>query len=197
MIAFLLVSALSVEATERPATPPAAASKTELVVSSPVPTDFKPGDREIELASKDFDTFWNLQQAGNFSAAYAMMSAQNRAQMTEADWTTAQIQRLKDGGGDLARKLLRITWYPNPPSVDTQGIYTAVDYIAHTQNGGLRCGYVILVNAGTNPVQVMRVDMTILPAELVSGTLPRADVFPQLPCYLGPDVVTAFGKANQ
>ena len=197
MIVFLLVSALSVGATELPAPPPATVNATEFVVSSPVPTDFKPDDREIELASKDFDTFWNLQQASNFSAAYAMMSAQNRAQMTEADWTTDQIQRLKDSGGDRERKLLRITWYPNPPSVDTPGIYTAVDYIAYTQNGGMRCGYVILVNAGSDTVQVMRVDMTILPAELVSGTLPRADILSQLPCYLGPDVVTAFGKANQ
>lgn len=198
MLDFLLASALSVGASEPLATLPAAVSKTELVVSSPVKSDFKPDDDDIELATKDFDSFWNLQQTGDFAAAYGMMSAQNRAQMTEADWTTDQIQRLKDGGGgDRARKLLRITWYPNPPSVDTPSIYTAVDYIAYTQNGGLRCGYVILVNAGTNPVQVMRVDMTILPAELVSGTLPRADILPQLPCYLGPDVVTAFGKANQ
>jgi hypothetical protein len=197
MIAFLLVSALSVEVTERPAPPPAAVSKTELVVSSPVPTDFKPGDGEIELATKNFDAFWNLQQAGNFAAAYAMMSAENRAQTTEVDWTGEQIRRLKDGGGDRERTLFRITWYPNPPSMDVPGVYTAVDYIAYTQNGGLRCGYVILVNAGTNPVQVTRVDMTILPDELVSGKLPRADILPQLPCYLGPDVVTAFGKANQ
>ena len=198
MLALTLAAALLLEAPEQPSLPLATASKTELVVSSPVPTDFKPGDREIELATKNFDAFWNLQQTGDFAAAYAMMSAQNRAQMSEADWTTDQIQRLKDdGGGDRERKLLRITWYPNPPSVETLGIYTAVDYIAYTQNGGIRCGYVILVNAGTNPVQVMRVDMTILPAEFVSGTLPRADILPQLPCYLGPDVVTAFGKANQ
>lgn len=197
MLALTLAAALSLKSPEQPPLPLAPESKIELVVSSPVPTDFKPGDREIELASKDFDAFWNLQQAGDFAAAYAMMSAQNRAKMTEADWTADQIQRLKDGGGDMARKLLRITWYPNPPSVDTPGIYTAVDYIAYTQNGGMRCGYVILVNAGTSPVKVMRVDMTILLAELVSGTLPRADILPQLPCYLGPDVVTAFGKANQ
>ena len=196
MLALTLAAALLVEAPEQPSLPLVPESKIELVVSSPVSTDFKPGDREIELATKDFDSFWNLQQTGDFAAAYAMMSAQNRAKMTEADWTADQIQRLKDGGGDLARKLLRITWYPNPPSVDTPGIYSAIDYIAYTQNGGLRCGYVILVNAGTNPVQVMRVDMTILPAALVGGTLPRTDILPQLPCYLGPDVVTAFGKAN-
>lgn len=197
MLALTLAAALSFESPERPALQLAPESKTELVVSSPVPTDFKPDDSDIEHATMNFDAFWNLQQAGNFAAAYAMMSAENRVQITEADWTTDQIRRLKDGGGDQKRKLFRITWYPNPQSVDSPGIYTAVDYIAYTQNGGLRCGYVILVNAGTNTVQVTRVDMTILPAELVSGSLPRADILPQLPCYLGPDVVTAFGKANQ
>lgn len=197
MLALTLAATLLVEAPEQPSLPLVPESKIELVVSSPVSTDFKPDDRDIELATKDFDSFWNLQQAGNFAAAYAMMSAQNRAQTTESDWVGEQIQRLKDGGGDRARKLFRITWYPNPPSMDEPGVYTAFDYIAYTQNGGLRCGYVILVNAGTNPVQVTRVDMTILPAEFVSGTLPRADILPQLPCYLGPDVVTAFGKANQ
>jgi hypothetical protein len=197
MLVFSLAFALSAGSLESPAPATVNPSKTELVISSPVPTDFRPDDSEIERATKNFDAFWNLQQQGDFAAAYAMMTAENRAQTTEADWTKGQIRRLKDYGGDRERKLLRITWYPNPPSANAQGLYTALDYVAYMQNGGLRCGYLIMVSAGTEPMQVSRVDMTILPPELISGTLPRVDILPKLPCYLGPDVTTAFGKANQ
>lgn len=197
MLNLLLIAALPVEPPANSVPPPVAERKTELVISSPVPTDFKPDEEGIDRATKRFDTFWNLYSARNFSAAYAMLSAKNRAEVSEADWTAEQNRSLDESGVDRDRTLLRITWYPDPPSAGAMGLYTALDFIAYTQKGGMRCGYIVLFNDGTDPAIISRVDTTILPADVIDGDFPRPDILPQLPCYMGPDVTTAFGKANQ
>lgn len=193
----ILISSALVSAPIAPGdTKPIVQGNVEYVVSSPTPTDFKPGDAEINRVTSTFDRFWNLRDSGNYGAAYAMLTVGNRTGVQESEWTAGERQAQSEVGADIERQVLRFTWYPNPPSMGGKGLYVAVDFAARTQTGGFRCGYTILFEDGTNPVQVARVDTTQIPAELVVDGMPRSDLLPQLQCYLGPNIKTAFGKTK-
>jgi hypothetical protein len=193
----ILISSALVSAPIAPGdTKPIVQGNVEYVVSSPTPTDFKPGDDEINRATSVFDRFWNLRDSGEYGVAYAMLTVRNRAEIAESEWTANQRKAQSEVGEDVERQLLRFTWYPNPPSMGGKGLYVAVDFAARTRTGGFRCGYTILFEDGTNPVQVARVDTTQIPAELIVDDMPRSDLLPQLACYLGPNIKTAFGKAG-
>jgi hypothetical protein len=196
MLTILISSALASAPIASGNAKPIVQGNVEYVVSSSKPTDFKPGDEEINRSTSNFDLFWNLRDSGNYGAAYAMLTVGNKTEVRESEWTSGQRQAQSEVGADIERQLLRITWYPNPPSVDSKGLYVAIDFVARTRSGGFRCGYTILFEDGTNPAQVARVDTTQIPAELIVDGMPRSDLLPQLPCYLGPHIKTAFGKAE-
>jgi Protein of unknown function (DUF4019) len=175
---------------------PIIALKAELGVSSPVPTDFKPNENSIRDALTEFDKFWALRNQGKSAEAFAMLSDKNRAQINEADWIAQQERSLAEVGPDTNRQVIRITWYPNPPTADAKGLYAAVDFVALTKKNGFRCGYVVLVADGSDSAPVVRTDTTDVPAQSMDGKLPRSDIVSQLPCYLGPNIKTAFGKSR-
>jgi Protein of unknown function (DUF4019) len=191
-----IVAFLAAPAQPTPASP-ILKGETELVISSPGPTDFKVTDEITNDSIGIFDNYWVLRDSKNFEAAFAMLSAQTQAQTTQSDWAIQQERSLAKIGADVQRQVMRITWYPDPPGAASKGLYTALDFISLTQNGGFRCGYIVLFKNGVSSARIARVDVTEIPAELMEGKLPRSDMRAQLPCYIGPDIQTAFGSTTQ
>ena len=168
--------------------------ETEIVVSSGAVTEFKPDDADIDGVISNFDKFLNLRDYAP-DQAFDFLTAGNRQKLNQADWVAAHRQNIDKFGPDVARQVSRMTWYPNPPNVPS-GVYVAVDFAAKTGQNAFRCGYIVLVGSKTAMTQIARVDETYIPAELLDGNLPNAKVLPQLPCYLGPNIATAFPKAT-
>jgi hypothetical protein len=177
-------------------TPPVADAETEYVVSSPVPTDFKPSDRDIDEAILAFDAFHNFRDRDQMSEAYAMLTPANQQATSFEDWKQSQKSLLQEYGTDATRQVFRISWYPNPPSAPEPGLYVALDFASVTLTGGFRCGYVVLQKKANDMISVARTDETRIPKSMANGKTPGTEITEKLPCYLGKNTKTAFPAAG-
>lgn len=190
----LLFSAFAAEASD---STPIVDAETEFVVSSPTPAAFMPTEAEIDTAIQVFDGFENLLDQGKWREAYSMLTESNQKVTQWSEWESQQKSKRTEYGGDAARQLFRIIWYPNPPSADQSGLYIALDFASKTRSGGFRCGYIVLLKQTDGSLKVTRTDDTWIASNLVDGTLPKPDLVTQLPCYLGKTIKTAFGVPEQ
>jgi hypothetical protein len=177
-------------------TPPIANGETEYVVSSPVPTDFKPNDREIDEAILAFDAFHNFRDRDRMSEAYSMLTPANQQATPFEEWKQSQKTLLREYGADSARQVFRISWYPNPPSAPEPGLYIALDFASITLTGSYRCGYVVLQKNAADMMKVARTDETRIPKSMANGKTPDSEITEKLPCYLGKNIKTAFPAAG-
>lgn len=88
-------------------------------------------------------SYFAAKDSGRYADAYAMLSAGNQATTPIAAWS-AQARSFNAGAGAVrGRRLIRVTWYNNPPSAPVPGIYAAVDFDGDFANLHFLCGYVV------------------------------------------------------
>ena len=75
-----------------------------------------------------------------------------------------------------------------------------MDFAGRSEGGSFYCGYVVMTEtAGADGTprgfQVHRSEQITIAGELLVDGLPPNKVLSHLPCYLGPELPTAFGAA--
>ena len=74
----------------------------------------------------------------------------------------------------------------------------AVDFAARSTAGNFICGFAIITaddgaDAEAGQFKVHRMEQTGIDRTLLTDGVPIPDILRQIPCYLGPDLATAFG----
>lgn len=79
---------------------------------------------------------------GRYQDAYAMLSPGMQEITPFERWSTLEQEFSARAGRATNRQLKKVTWYKDPPTAPTPGIYAAVDYTGRFENIDVYCGYV-------------------------------------------------------
>lgn len=110
-----------------------------------------------------WQTFNALVEAGDYEAAYAMLSDGFRAEYPLAQFRSDRAEARANWGALANRDLVKLTWTKDSPAVPYPGIYLAIDASARFEAVDRFCGYTILHLApGAEGFTVMRFQETLL-----------------------------------
>lgn len=111
-----------------------------------------------------------LVEAGDYDAAYAMLSDGFRSQYPLAQFRSDRATARTRNGKLIARNLVKMTWTKDGPSVPYPGTYLAIDASARFEAVDRFCGYTILHLApGATEFTVMRLQETLLDNKSFAG----------------------------
>lgn len=119
--------------------PPPAPAET---AATPDP-DWQPTPAAEEAVRAATITYFAAKDGGRYAEAYAMLSPGNQATSPFASWSEQARDFNGRAGAVRDRRLIRVTWYNNPPSAPVAGIYAAVDFNRDFANLHFLCGYVV------------------------------------------------------
>jgi hypothetical protein len=105
------------------------------------PDGWKPSASDQSQIESQTYRYYIAKNAGDYAAAYAMFDHGMKESAHFESWASnAQSQNTK-AGRVLNRRVLKITWYKDPPSAPEPGIHAATDFSGQFENDPIYCGY--------------------------------------------------------
>lgn len=105
-------------------------------------TAFTPTADDQRKVSALSEQFLEIRRKGDAAAAKAMFDpTSSYADMAAWSRDTAAFNGLS--GPEIKRAITRVSWFENPASAPSPGVYAAVDYIREFQNVKTACGFVV------------------------------------------------------
>lgn len=107
----------------------------------PVPADWSPSAEDQQRARAATMAYFAAVDRGDVAALEAMMTPGHRATSTREARAEGLSEFRKEAGPPGVHRIIRTTWYANPPGVEP-GAYVAVDFDRRYQQLSASCGYV-------------------------------------------------------
>ncbi len=124
--------------------------------SGPTPP-FEPTAADERLSRDTALKFLRLRDAGNAKASFAMLTASMQQTTDRVAWASNARNAPRMVGGDVARKIVNVTWYVDPPGVPA-GVYAAADFEGTSSMLAVHCGYVALLRQSNGEFLVTRTE---------------------------------------
>jgi hypothetical protein len=100
--------------------------------------------------------YYGAKDAGKYADAYTMFDKGMKDTTHFDTWSThAQSQSTK-AGHILNRRVIKITWYKDPPSAPEPGIYAAADFSGQFENDPIYCGYLAWRRGADGKYRIVR-----------------------------------------
>lgn len=115
--------------------PPAIAQTTS------APDGWKPSASDQSQIESQTYGYYSAKDAGDYAAAYAMFDKGMKEATHFDTWSSNARSQNAKAGHVLNRRMLKITWYKDPPSAPEPGIYAAADFSGQFENDPIYCGY--------------------------------------------------------
>lgn len=109
---------------------------------APTPAVFTPTAEDEKAVSALSEQFLEIRRKGDATAAKAMFDPKS-AYADMAAWTRDTGAFNAISGPETKRALTRMSWFENPPSAPSPGVYAAVDYMREFQNVKTACGFIV------------------------------------------------------
>jgi hypothetical protein len=116
-------------------TPPTIAQTTS------APDGWKPSASDQSEVESQTYRYYSFKDAGDYAAAYAMFDTGMKESAHFDTWSANARSQNTKAGHVLNRRVLKITWYKDPPSAPEPGIYAAADFSGQFENDPVYCGY--------------------------------------------------------
>jgi hypothetical protein len=100
--------------------------------------------------------YFSNRDTGKYQQAYSLFAVSLKESISEKNWLERVKQFNSKAGKALKRTVSKLTWYNNPPSSPTPGIYAAADYVSQFENVDIHCGFVIWKQQKDGSFQVVR-----------------------------------------
>ena len=120
------------------------------------PDEWKPSKSDQSEIETQTYRYYGAKDAGKYADAYAMFD-QGMKEATHFDsWAAnAQSQNAK-AGHVINRRIIKITWYKDPPSAPEPGIYAAADFSGRFENDPIYCGYLAWHRGADGSYRIIR-----------------------------------------
>jgi hypothetical protein len=118
-------------------------SETPITIpqSTHAPDGWKPSAVDQSQIETQTYAYYSAKDAGDFTSAYAMFDRGMKDAAHFDSWSDhAKAQNAK-AGPIRGRRIIRITWYKDPPSAPEPGVYAAADFAGQYENDPIYCGY--------------------------------------------------------
>jgi hypothetical protein len=115
----------------------------------PAETSTAPPQDTSEVAKNDADiisltdAYLGALAQGDPAVSFDLASEGIRGGRTLDAWSKLIAADRKRAGQAGERRIVRVTWYENPPDAPEPGIYAAADYVASAEKLYFECGYVV------------------------------------------------------
>src|SRR5690242_3313561 len=133
------------------------------VVMAPVnpDKDWMPTAEQVRHVVEQSRRYFAARDAGQFEVAYRQYAPTQRAVVSFDGWRKS-VQEFNDRAGAVqSRKLLRITWYKDPPQA-RPGVYAAVDFTSTNAKLALHCGYLVWREQDDGRLGIVREEDNVL-----------------------------------
>lgn len=131
----------------------------------------QPDEAATRSARAFAERFLGAFDGGDGEATWTMLADGLKAQQTQSDWITITERHRAAVGTEPSNKVVKLTWYTNPPGVQP-GVYAAADYVGSSAKAALICGFVALRRTGADGWEVARVESGTAPHKAVRGASP-------------------------
>ena len=105
------------------------------------PDGWKPSASDQSNVESGTYRYYGAKDAGDYAAAYAMFDNGMKEAARFDSWASNAKSQNSKAGHVLNRRVIRITWYKDPPSAPEPGIYAAADFSGQFENDPIYCGY--------------------------------------------------------
>jgi hypothetical protein len=105
------------------------------------PDGWKPSARDQSQIESQTYGYYGAKDTGDYKAAYAMFDVGMREATHFDSWASNARSQNTKAGHILNRRVIKITWYKDPPSAPEPGIYAAADFSGQFENDPIYCGY--------------------------------------------------------
>jgi hypothetical protein len=120
------------------------------------PDGWKPSASDQSQIETQTYRYYGAKDAGKYADAYAMFDKGMKEATHFDSWASnAQSQNTK-AGHVLNRRVIKITWYKDPPSAPEPGIYAAADFSGQFENDPLYCGYLAWHRGADGSYRIIR-----------------------------------------
>lgn len=156
-------------------------------VVAQAPTAFRPTAADGQDAIAAARRFYDLRDAGDGGATFAMLSDGFRAQTTREAWI-ADVLRQK-APVPIERRFVAVSWSIDPPGVDP-GAYVSIDFLGRSAREAFICGYVALKRTGPGQYAVVHTEDNAYAIPAGKAAPARQDLvnmIAALPCVVKPD----------
>lgn len=121
-----------------------------------VASEWNPTKAQDENIEQLTYQYFRNRDTGKYQEAYSMFAASLKASISENNWMTSVKQFNAKAGKPIKRLVSKLTWYNNPSSSPTPGIYAAADYVSQFEKVDIHCGFVIWQQQKDSSFQVVR-----------------------------------------
>lgn len=119
----------------------------------------------MELSNR----FFSAHDKGDDSVTFAVIDQEAMGQ-SFAEWSDNAAENRKELGAPAVRRLVRLTWYQNPPAAPRPGLYAAVDFSAKYAQVD-ECGYLIWTRPSSRTTfLITRKEVTLIDHSLDAAT---------------------------
>jgi Protein of unknown function (DUF4019) len=147
----------------------------EITCVDPVPLQavvatgpFAATDADEQLAKDTALRFLSLRDAGDADASFGMLSPSMRTMTDRKNWNNTVSAMSTKVGKLVERRVVKVTWYVDPPGVDA-GVYAAADFDGRSTGLAIHCGYVALNRQSNGEYLVVRIEEGNLAAKDAKG----------------------------
>ena len=120
------------------------------------PDGWKPSATDQSQIETQTYQYYSAKDAGQYADAYEMFDRGMKETSHFDNWSAhAQSQNTK-AGHILSRRVIKITWYKDPPSAPEPGIYAAADFAGQFENDPIYCGYLAWHRGSDGTYRIVR-----------------------------------------
>lgn len=120
---------------------------------------------------------------GDYAAAYRSIDADMRAYLTPDLYREETAKFNAGAGAPEGRRVVRLTWYRDPPEAKRPGLYVAADFVSRFSGLALHCGYLMWRVDGKDSFRLVREEQNFLDAATAKQMPPER--FSAVPRQLG------------
>jgi hypothetical protein len=112
------------------------------------------GSDQSQIESQTYG-YYGAKDAGDFKVAYAMFDLRMKEATHFDSWASNARSQNTKAGHILNRRVIKITWYKDPPSAPEPGIYAA-DFSGQFENDPIYCGYLAWHRGADGKYRIIR-----------------------------------------
>jgi len=117
--------------------------------------------------------YFRAKDGGRYDRAYAMIAPSMRSYLTRELYDSESARFNAEAGKAEERRVMRLTWYRDPPEAPAPGLYVAADFRSRFPNIYLHCGYLMWHQEPDGRFRIVREEQSFIDKAMAARTPPE------------------------
>lgn len=135
--------------------------------------DAIPDEATQRAALDQTRAYFDAKDGGQYDRAYALIAPSMRSYLTRDLYASESARFNAEAGRAEERRVMRLTWYRDPPDAPAPGLYVAADYRSRFPNIYLHCGYLMWHREPDGRFRLVREEQSFIDKGMAARTPPE------------------------